>query len=190
MILFILALSFCVLLLLLRSLLLPLKAVVMNALSVAAAYGVLVAIFQWGWLDWTGYDSPGYIDTIVPVLLLAITFGLSMDYEVFLLTRIRERYLASGDARRSVAEGLALSARTITAAALVMVAVFGAFALAGATSIKELGAGLAVAIAVDATIVRLVLVPGTMELLGEWNWWLPFRDRRPEQVQSDVASAG
>jgi RND superfamily putative drug exporter len=189
MILFILALSFCVLLALLRSLLLPLKAVVMNVLSVAAAYGVLVAIFQWGWLDWTGYDSPGYIDTIVPVLLLAITFGLSMDYEVFLLTRIRERYLASGDARRSVAEGLALSARTITAAALVMVAVFGAFALAGATSIKELGTGLAVAIAVDATIVRLVLVPGTMELLGEWNWWLPFGDRRPEQVPSDAASA-
>jgi RND superfamily putative drug exporter len=175
MILFILALSFCVLLALLRSLLLPLKAVLMNVLSVAAAYGVLVAVFQWGWLDWTGYDSPGYIDTIVPVLLLAITFGLSMDYEVFLLTRIRERYLDSGDSRRSVAEGLALSARTITAAALVMVAVFGAFALAGATSIKELGAGLAVAIAVDATIVRLVLVPGTMELLGDWNWWLPFR---------------
>jgi RND superfamily putative drug exporter len=171
--LFILACSYVILLLLLRSVVLPLKAVLMNLLSVGAAYGVLVAVFQWGWLDWTGYDSPGYIDTIVPVMLLAITFGLSMDYEVFLLTRIRERYLATGDNERGVAEGLARSARTITAAALIMVAVFGSFGIAGATSLKELGVGLAVAIAVDATIVRLVLVPAAMRLLGEWNWWLP-----------------
>jgi uncharacterized membrane protein YdfJ with MMPL/SSD domain len=172
-VLFVLACSYLILLVLLRSVLLPLKAVVMNLLSVGAAYGVLVAVFQWGWLDWTGYESPGYIDTIVPVILLAIVFGLSMDYEVFLLTRIRERYLATGDTRQAVAEGLARSARTITAAALIMVAVFGSFALAGATSIKELGLGLAVAIAVDATVVRLVLVPAAMHLLGEWNWWLP-----------------
>ena len=187
MILFILVLSFAVLVALLRSLLLPLKAVLMNVLSVGAAYGVLVAVFQWGWLDWTGYDSPGYIDTIVPVLLLAVTFGLSMDYEVFLLTRIRERYLVTRDTTSAVAEGLALSARTITAAALVMVAVFGSFALAGATSIKELGAGLAVAIAVDATIVRLVLVPAAMRLLGRWNWWLPFRRAAPSGEASTVA---
>jgi uncharacterized membrane protein YdfJ with MMPL/SSD domain len=172
-ILFILATSYVILLLLLRSVLLPLKAVLMNLLSVGAAYGVLVAVFQWGWLDWTGYDSPGYIDTIVPVMLLAITFGLSMDYEVFLLTRIRERYLATGDNAQAVAEGLARSARTITAAALIMVTVFGSFAIAGALSIKELGLGLAVAILLDATIVRLVLVPSAMRLLGEWNWWLP-----------------
>jgi uncharacterized membrane protein YdfJ with MMPL/SSD domain len=172
-VLFVLATSYVILLMLLRSVLLPLKAVLMNLLSVGAAYGVLVAVFQWGWLDWTGYDSPGYVDTIVPVMLLAVTFGLSMDYEVFLLTRIRERYLATRDNARAVAEGLARSARTITAAALIMVAVFGSFALAGALSIKELGLGLAVAIFLDATVVRLVLVPAAMRLLGEWNWWLP-----------------
>ncbi|HEU4450934.1 MAG TPA: MMPL family transporter [Gaiellaceae bacterium] len=172
-VLFVLAVSYVVLLLLLRSVLLPLKAVFMNLLSVGAAYGVLVAVFQWGWLDWTGYDSPGYVDTIVPALVLATTFGLSMDYEVFLLTRIRERYQAGASNERAVAEGLAASARVITAAALIMVVVFGAFAIAGAPSLKELGLGLAVAIALDATVVRLVLVPATMRLLGEWNWWLP-----------------
>jgi RND superfamily putative drug exporter len=173
MLLFILAACYIVLLVLLRSALLPLKAVAMNLLSVGAAYGVLVAIFQWGWLDWTGYDSPGYIVTIVPALVLAVTFGLSMDYEVFLLTRIRERWLAHGDNERAVAEGLVQSARIITSAALVMVAVFGAFAVAGAPSLKELGVGLAVAIFLDATLVRLVIVPAAMQLLGEWNWWLP-----------------
>jgi uncharacterized membrane protein YdfJ with MMPL/SSD domain len=174
-VLFILVTSYVVLFFLFRSLLLPLKAVLMNLLSIGAAYGVIVAVFQWGWLDWTGYDSPGYIDTIVPVFLLAIVFGLSMDYEVFLLTRIRERYLASRDNARAVAEGLAQSGRTITAAALIMVVVFGSFALAGAISLKETGVGLAVAILVDATVVRLVLVPATMRLLGDWNWWLPAR---------------
>jgi len=177
-VLFILALSYVVLLLLLRSLLLPLKAVLMNLLSVGAAYGVLVAVFQWGWLDWTGYASPGYVDTIVPVLLLAVVFGLSMDYEVFLLTRIRERYRSGASNADAVAQGLAASARTITAAALIMVAVFGSFALAGASSLKQIGLGLAVAIFVDATIVRLVLVPAAMRLLGDWNWWLPPALRR------------
>ena len=162
-----------IVLFLLRSVLLPLKAVFMNLLSVGAAYGVLVAVFQWGWLDWTGYHSPGYLETIVPALVLAVTFGLSMDYEVFLLTRIRERYAAGAPNDRAVAEGLAASARVITAAALVMVAVFAAFAIAGAPSLKELGVGLAVAILLDASIVRLVIVPATMRLLGEWNWWMP-----------------
>ncbi|HEV3407901.1 MAG TPA: MMPL family transporter [Gaiellaceae bacterium] len=185
-ILFILALSYVVLLLLLRSVLLPLKAVVMNLLSVGAAYGVLVAVFQWGWLDWTGYDSPGYLETIIPAIVLAVTFGLSMDYEVFLLTRIRERYGVHGDNERAVAEGLASSARVITAAALIMAAVFGAFTIAGATSIKQLGVGLAVAILLDATVVRLVLVPATMRLLGDWNWWLP----RPLARLLRVAPAG
>ena len=171
--LFILAFSYVVLLVLLRSVLLPLKAVLMNLLSVGAAYGVVVAVFQWGWLDWTGYDSPGYVDVVVPAMILAVTFGLSMDYEIFLLTRIRERYAAGADNQRAVAEGLAGSARVITAAALIMAAVFGAFVIAGAPSIKELGVGLAVAILLDATVVRLVLVPATMRLLGDWNWWLP-----------------
>ena len=173
MLLFILAACYVVLLLLLRSVVLPLKAVLMNLLSVGASYGVLVAVFQWGWVDWTGYQSPGYIDTIVPALVLAVTFGLSMDYEVFLLTRIRERWLAHGDNERAVAEGLVGSARIITSAAAVMVAVFAAFAVAGAPSLKELGVGLAVAILLDATLVRLVIVPAAMRLLGGWNWWLP-----------------
>jgi uncharacterized membrane protein YdfJ with MMPL/SSD domain len=185
-VLFILMLSYVVLLVLLRSVVLPLKAVFMNLLSVGAAYGVLVAVFQWGWLDWTGYDSPGYLETIIPAMVLAVTFGLSMDYEVFLLTRIRERYGVHGDNQRAVAEGLAGSARVITAAALIMAAVFGAFTIAGATSIKQLGVGLAVAIVLDATLVRLVLVPATMRLLGDWNWWLP----RPLARLLRVAPAG
>jgi uncharacterized membrane protein YdfJ with MMPL/SSD domain len=172
--LFVLAFSYLVLFVLLRSVLLPLKAVVMNLLSVAAAYGVLVAIFQYGWLDGLfGFDSLGYINTMTPPFLLAIVFGLSMDYEVFLLSRIRERYDATGDTRTAVAQGLRASARTITSAALIMVAVFAVFAGTGVPSIKEIGLGLAVAIALDATLVRLVLVPATMELMGRWNWWLP-----------------
>jgi uncharacterized membrane protein YdfJ with MMPL/SSD domain len=188
--LFILALSYVVLLALLRSVLLPLKAVLMNTLSVGAAYGVLVAVFQWGWMDWTGYRSPGYVDSVIPVLLLAVVFGLSMDYEVFLLTRIRERRLAGAGNAEAVAGGLAASARTITAAALIMVTAFGAFALAGASTLKELGVGLAVAILVDATIVRLVLVPAVMRLLGEWNWWMPRRAARTRADETVAVHAG
>ena len=172
--LFVLLFSYLVLFVLLRSVLLPLKAVVMNLLSVGAAYGVLVAIFQYGWIDgFLGFQSLGYINTITPPFLLAIVFGLSMDYEVFLLTRIRERYEATGDNKLAVAQGLRASAATISSAALIMVAVFAVFAGTGVPSIKEIGLGLAVAIALDATLVRLVLVPATMELMGRWNWWLP-----------------
>jgi uncharacterized membrane protein YdfJ with MMPL/SSD domain len=171
---FVAVFSYLVLLLLLRSVLLPLKAVLMNLLSVAAAYGVLVAVFQWGWFDGLfGFESLGYINSMTPPFLLAIVFGLSMDYEVFLLSRIRERYEETGDNRRSVADGLRRSAATISSAALIMVAVFAVFAGTGVPSIKEIGVGLAVAIALDATLVRLVLVPATMELMGKWNWWLP-----------------
>ena len=172
--LFVMACSYLVLVVVLRSLLLPLKAVLMNLLSVAAAYGVLVAVFQYGWLDAiTGYDSLGYINAVTPPLLLAIVFGLSMDYEVFLLSRIRERYVATGDNRQAVAEGLQASAKVITSAALIMVVVFGTFTLTGVPQIKEIGVGLAVAIALDATLVRLILVPATMQLMGRWNWWMP-----------------
>ena len=172
--LFVLALSYIVLLFLLRSVVLPLKAVVMNLLSVGAAYGVLVGVFQLGWVDGLfGFEAPGYIDALTPPLVLAIVFGLSMDYEVFLLSRIRERWSATGDPRGSVAEGLQASARTITSAALIMASVFAVFVGTGVPSIQELGFGCAVAIVIDATIVRLVLVPATMELLGRWNWWLP-----------------
>jgi RND superfamily putative drug exporter len=182
-ILFILVASYLILLLLLRSVVLPLKAVLMNILSVAAAYGILVAVFQWGVLDWTGYKSPGYIDTIVPALVLAVTFGLSMDYEVFLLTRIKERWIALGDSDAAVSEGVMLCARIISSAALIMVAVFSAFSIAGSIELRELGVGLAAAVALDATIVRLVIVPSTMKLLGDWNWWLPgWLDRRLPQI--------
>ena len=174
--LFVTLFSYLVLFLLLRSVLLPLKAVLMNLLSVAAAYGVLVAVCQYGWLDGLlGYDSLGYINSMTPPFLLAIVFGLSMDYEVFLLSRIRERYDATGDTRTAVAQGLRASAATISSAALIMVAVFGVFASTGTPSIKEIGLGLSVAIALDATLVRLILVPATMEIMGRWNWWLPKR---------------
>ncbi len=168
-----LLLAYVVLVLMLRSLVLPLKAVVTNLLSISASYGVLVAVFQWGWADWTGFHHIGTIGTLTPPLVLAITFGLSMDYEVFLLSRIRERYGEHGDTGRAVAEGVASSARLISSAALIMVAVFSAFVLTGMPAIKEIGLGLAVAIAVDATITRLVLVPATMVLLGDANWYLP-----------------
>lgn len=173
-ILFVLALSFLVLMAMLRSLLLPLKAVLMNLLSIGAAFGVLVAIFQWGWFDGLlGLESQGALDTINVPLIFAVVFGLSMDYEVFLMSRIRERYMEHGDNERAVAEGLSSSARTISSAALIMTCVFAVFFLTGVPSIKELGLGCAVAIALDATLVRLILVPAAMKLLGNWNWWMP-----------------
>ena len=149
-----------------RSLLVPLKAVIMNLLSIGAAYGVIVAVFQWGW----GADildvSPAPIEPWVPMMLFAIVFGLSMDYEVFLLSAIREQYDRTGDNGNAVADGLASTARVITAAALIMVFVFGSFVVADLRALKLIGLGLAVAVAIDATIVRVVLVPATMELLG------------------------
>ncbi len=173
-ILFVLGLSFLVLMGMLRSLVLPLKAVLMNLLSIGAAFGVLVAVFQWGWLDGLlGFEGKGALDTINVPLVFAVVFGLSMDYEVFLMSRIRERYMRHGDNERAVAEGLASSARTISSAALIMTCVFAVFALTGVPSIKELGLGSAVAIALDATLVRLILVPAAMKLLGPWNWWMP-----------------
>ncbi|HUC00601.1 MAG TPA: MMPL family transporter [Solirubrobacterales bacterium] len=173
-VLFVLALSFVVLMVMLRSLILPLKAVLMNLLSIGAAFGVLVAIFQWGWFDGLlGFESQGALSTINVPLIFAVVFGLSMDYEVFLMSRIRERYMRHGDNERAVAEGLSSSARTISSAALIMTAVFAVFVLTGVPSIKELGLGCAVAIALDATLVRLILVPAAMKLMGRWNWWMP-----------------
>ena len=169
----VLTLSFLLLLVVFRSLLVPLKAVVMNLLSIGAAYGVIVAVFQWGW----GADllnvSAAPIEPWVPMMLFAIVFGLSMDYEVFLLSAVREEYDRTGDNGTAVAEGLASTARVITAAALIMVFVFGSFVVADLRALKLIGLGLAVAVAIDATIVRVVLVPATMELLGDANWWLP-----------------
>jgi RND superfamily putative drug exporter len=169
----VLTLSFLLLMVVFRSLLVPLKAVIMNLLSISAAYGVIVAVFQWGW----GADllnvSAAPIEPWVPMMLFAIVFGLSMDYEVFLLSAVREEYDRTGDNGNAVAEGLASTARVITAAALIMVFVFGSFVVADLRALKLIGLGLAVAVAIDATIVRVVLVPATMELLGDANWWLP-----------------
>jgi RND superfamily putative drug exporter len=174
--LFVLLVCYAVLVLLLRSLVVPLKAVLVNLLSVGAAYGVIVIVFQWGWVDGLfGFESPGFVEPTVPPIVLALVFGLSMDYEVFLLSRVRERFEVTGDSRRAVAEGLASSAATITSAAAIMVAVFASFIATGIPAIQEIALGGAVAIALDATLVRLVLVPATMTLLGDRNWWLPER---------------
>jgi RND superfamily putative drug exporter len=166
----VLAGSFLLLLVEFRSLLVPLKAVVLNLLSIGAAYGVLVMVFQWGWF---GLAAPGPIEPWAPMMLFAIVFGLSMDYEVFLLSSVKERFDAHGDSSRAVAEGLAATARVITAAAAIMIFVFGSFVVADLRALRLLGLGLAVAVLVDATVVRLLLVPATMELLGARNWWLP-----------------
>jgi RND superfamily putative drug exporter len=189
-VLFVLALSYLVLMVMLRSLLLPLKAVLMNLLSIGAAFGVLVAIFQWGWFDSLfGFESQGALDTINVPLIFAIVFGLSMDYEVFLMSRIRERYMLHGDNERAVAEGLSSSAKTISSAALIMACVFAVFVLTGVPSIKELGMGCAIAIALDATLVRLILVPAAMKLLGGWNWWMPsWLDRALPDLSFEGAS--
>jgi RND superfamily putative drug exporter len=167
-------LSFLLLLAVFRSVLVAIKAGVMNLLSIGAAYGVIVAIFQWGWFsDVVGIGRPGPIEFWVPMMLFTVLFGLSMDYEVFLLSRVREEYLVSGDNATAVADGLASTARVITAAAAIMISVFMSFVLGDLRVLKLMGLGLAVAIFIDATVVRMVLVPSTMELLGKANWWMP-----------------
>ena len=165
--------SFLLLMAVFRSLVVPIKAVIMNLLSIGAAYGVLVAVFQWGWFGSLVGVEPGPIEPFMPMMLFAVLFGLSMDYEVFLLSRMKEEYERTGDAVNSVADGLAATARVITAAALIMVFVFGSFVLEDQRAIKMFGLGLAAAVAVDASLVRMLIVPSTMELLGARNWWLP-----------------
>jgi RND superfamily putative drug exporter len=165
--------AFVMLLISIRSVFLAFKGVLMTVLSVAAAYGSLVVVFQWGWLEDLGFKSISSLDSTIPPLVLAMTFGLSMDYEIFLLTRIRERFLQTKNTRDAVAYGVSTSARTITSAALIMIAVFIGFAFAGMPLVAQLGVACAVAIAVDATVVRLVLVPALMAMFDEWNWWLP-----------------
>jgi RND superfamily putative drug exporter len=170
----VLVLSLLLLVVVFRSVLVPLKAVVMNLLSIGAAYGVVVAVFQWGWgASLIGVDRQGPVEAWAPMMLFAVLFGLSMDYEVFLLSRIREAYDQTRDNAAAVAGGLAASARVITAAAAVMVCVFASFVLGVDRSIKLFGLGLAAAVLLDATVVRMVLVPATMQLLGDRNWWLP-----------------
>jgi RND superfamily putative drug exporter len=166
----VIGLSFLLLTMAFRSIVIPLKAALMNLLSIGATFGLLVAVFQWGWL---GIAKEGPIESFLPMMLFAILFGLSMDYEMFLLSRIREDYVRTGDTGDAVAHGLSATARVIAAAAAIMVAVFLSFGLSAERSTREFGLGLATAVFIDATIVRLVLVPSTMELLGRWNWWWP-----------------
>jgi RND superfamily putative drug exporter len=167
-------LSFLLLTLVFRSVLVPLKAALLNLLSIGAAYGVLVMVFQWGWgIGIVGLDSTVPIVSFIPLFMFAVLFGLSMDYEVFLLSRVREEYLVTGDNDTSVIHGIASTARVITSAALIMISVFLGFVLGEDPAIKMVGLGLAIAIFVDATIVRMILVPAAMKLMGDANWWIP-----------------
>ncbi len=164
-----------------RSILVPLKAALMNLLSIGASYGVVVAVFQWGWgIGLLGLDQPMPIVSFVPLFMFALIFGLSMDYEVFLLSRIREEYLRTKDPHESVVVGIGSTARLITSAALIMICVFLSFLPQPDSTVKMMGVGLAAAVAVDATVVRLVLVPALMSLLGHANWWFPGRRVKPE----------
>src|SRR5260221_1709393 len=182
-VLFILLTTYILLLIMFRSVFLPLKAILMNVLSVGACLGVLVFIFQWGNLSSImGFTSDGFLDSIIPILLFCILFGLSMDYEVFLLSRIREEWLLTHDNRWAVARGLAKTGGVITNAALLFVIVAGAFTFTSIVVTKEMGLGMALAVLVDATIIRTLLVPATMRLLGRWNWWMPGRRLPTKQV--------
>jgi RND superfamily putative drug exporter len=172
--LFIVVTTYAVLLVLLRSAVLPAKALAMNTLSILAAFGALVWIFQEGNLSAVlGFAPLGFVETSQPVILFCVLFGLSMDYEVFLLTRMKEVWDRTGDNREAVAAGLERSGRIVTSAALIVVLVAGSFTFADIVLIKALGLGMALAVALDATVVRALLVPATMRLIGRWNWWLP-----------------
>ena len=177
--LFIFVSTYLVLFVLLRSVVLPVKALVMNTLSIVAAFGALVWIFQDGNLSAAlGFQPLGYVETTQPVILFCVLFGLSMDYEVFLLSRMKEVWDRTGDNTEAVARGLERSGRIVTSAALVVVVVAGSFAFADVVLIKAIGLGVAISVALDASIVRALLVPATMRLLGDWNWWMPRRLER------------
>jgi len=184
----VLGLSFVLLMAVFRSLLVPLKAVIMNLLSISAGYGLVIMVFQWGWFSGITGVEPAPIEPFVPMMLFAIVFGLSMDYEVFLLSRVKEEFDRTGDAVNSVADGLAMTARVITVAAAIMVVVFGSFVLEDDRVVKLFGLGLASAVFIDATLVRMLLVPATMELLGERNWWMPgWLDRIVPRITVEVS---
>jgi RND superfamily putative drug exporter len=171
---FVLALSFVVLMLAFRSIVIPATAIIMNLLSVGAAYGLIVLVFQKGiGAGILGFTQVAFIETWLPLFLFAVLFGLSMDYQVFLLSRVREHYLKHGDNTAAVGFGLRSTGRLITGAALIMVAVFGGFALGDMVMMQQMGFGLAIAVLIDSTLVRCVLVPATMKLLGKANWYLP-----------------
>jgi putative drug exporter of the RND superfamily len=177
-------LSMLLLMILFRSILIPIKAAAMNLLSICAAFGVVVAGFQWGWFEPIFGSSAGPIESFLPIMLFAILFGLSMDYEVFLVSRIHEEWMKSGDSKASVSKGLAATGSIITAAAAIMIVVFMAFVFLGERTIQLFGVGLAVAVLIDATIIRSTLVPSLMQLAGRWNWYLPnFIERKLPKVR-------
>jgi len=177
--------SFLLLAFAFRSLVVPLKAIVMNLLSMGAAFGVLVAVFQWGWgLDLIGVGRTGPVEAWVPMMLFAIAYGLSMDYEVFLISRVREEYLRTGNSSTAVADGVAKTAKVITAAAAIMICVFASFVFFDDRGLKTMGLGLATAVLVDATVVRMLLVPAVMELLGDRNWYWPKALNRLRTMES------
>ena len=183
------ALSVILLLLAFRSVAIPPQAAVMNILSIGASYGVLTAIFQFGWLSGV-IGLPGKVPVVsyVPLFMFAILFGLSMDYEVFLVSQIEEHVHAGDDNKTSVVRGLVTSARVITAAALIMVFVFGSFVLNGDPTVKQFGVGLAVAVILDATVVRCLLVPALMILMGKINWYMPhWLDRLVPRISIEGA---
>ena len=172
----VIALSFVLLMLVFRSILVPIKAALLNLLSIGAAYGVLVMVFQWGWgRSLIGLQETVPIVSFIPMCMFAVLFGLSMDYEVFLLSRVKEEYLESRNNAQSVIFGISNTARVITSAALIMISVFLGFVANPDPILKMMGLGLATAIFVDATIVRVVLVPASMKLMGDANWWFPKR---------------
>ena len=191
----VLGLSFLLLMVVFRSLLVPLKAVIVNLLSIGAAYGIVVAVFQWGWgatlLGLSGSGAP--IEPFMPMMLFAIVFGLSMDYEVFLLARMHEHWQRTGDAPGAIRHGLVTTATVVTVAAAIMVVVFGAFVFSGDRMLASFGLGLAVAVLLDAVVIRCLILPAVMQLFGRRAWWLPaWLDRRLphirlEKVMTDAA---
>jgi len=172
-ILFVLSVSFILLMRAFRSVLLPLKAVILNVLSVAAAYGLLVMVFQFGWGEWAGLPQTGQIEAWIPIFLFAMLFGLSMDYEVFLVTRMRELYDTGLSNEAAVAQGLQRTGRIVSAAAIILVAAFGGFLLGSLAAFQQFGLGLAAGILIDATLIRMILVPAYMRIAGDVNWYLP-----------------
>ena len=171
---FVLSAAFLLLLVTFRSIVIPLKAIVLNLLSVGSAYGLLVLVFQKGWGEsLLGFEGNGAIASWLPLFLFVILFGLSMDYHVFILSRIREAFDGGMKTEDAVSHGIRSTAGVVTSAAIVMVAVFSMFALSSELQMKQMGIGLAAAVLIDATIIRGVLLPATMKLLGDWNWWLP-----------------
>ncbi|MGW7499428.1 MMPL family transporter [Streptomyces luteogriseus] len=185
-------LAFLIILAVFRGLLVAVKAAVLNVLSIAASYGVVVAVFQWGWGGPAlGVHGKVPIESYVPMMMFAIVFGLSMDYEIFLLSRVHEAWLRTGDAKRSVAHALEITARVITCAALIMVSVFAAFIVSDNIVVKMLGLGLAVSVLIDATVVRLLMVPAVMTLLGRHAWWMPrWLDRVMPHIDAEGAQTG